>query len=62
MIELGGYVRDIFRLNKEEKNFRIFGPDETMSNRLGHVFEEDKPPVAGRHNPGAMNFSPRTAG
>ena len=38
MIELGGYVRDIFRLNKEEKNFRIFGPDETMSNRLGHVF------------------------
>ena len=41
MIELGGYVRDIFRLNKEEKNFRIFGPDETMSNRLGHVFEEE---------------------
>ncbi len=41
MIELGGFVRDIFRLNKEEKNFRIFGPDETMSNRLGHVFEEE---------------------
>ena len=41
MIELGGYVRDIFRLNKDEKNFRIFGPDETMSNRLGHVFEEE---------------------
>lgn len=39
MIELGGYVRDIFRLNRDEKNFRIFGPDETMSNRLGHVFE-----------------------
>ena len=41
MIELGGYVRDIFRLNRGEKNFRIFGPDETMSNRLGHVFEEE---------------------
>ena len=40
MIELGGYVRDVFRLNAEEKNFRIFGPDETMSNRLGKVFEE----------------------
>ena len=40
MIELGGYVRDVFRLNAEEKNFRIFGPDETMSNRLGRVFEE----------------------
>ena len=34
MIELGGFVRDIFKLNEEAKNFRIFGPDETMSNRL----------------------------
>ena len=39
MIELGGYVRDIFRLNKENKNFRIFGPDESMSNRLYRAFE-----------------------
>lgn len=39
MIELGGYVRDIFRLNEENKNFRIFGPDETMSNRLYRAFE-----------------------
>ena len=39
MIELGGFVRDIFKLNEESKNFRIFGPDETMSNRLGKVFE-----------------------
>ena len=40
MIELGGFVRDIFELNKEERNFRIFGPDETMSNRLNKVFEK----------------------
>jgi len=40
MIELGKYVRDIFKLNKENNNFRIFGPDETMSNRLTNVFEE----------------------
>ena len=40
MIELGGFVRDIFRLNRDNKNFRIFGPDETMSNRLMKVFEE----------------------
>lgn len=40
MIELGGFVRDIFKLNKEARNFRIFGPDETMSNRLSKVFEE----------------------
>ena len=40
MIELGKFVRDIFKLNRDSKNFRIFGPDETMSNRLGAVFEE----------------------
>ena len=40
MIELGGYIRDIFKLNRESKNFRIFGPDESMSNRLYKVFEE----------------------
>lgn len=40
MTELGKYVRDVFKLNKENRNFRIFGPDETMSNRLGAVFEE----------------------
>ena len=42
MIELGSFVRDIFKLNKETRNFRIFGPDETMSNRLYHVFEEEE--------------------
>ncbi len=41
MIELGGYIRDIFTLNKESKNFRIFGPDESMSNRLYKVFEAE---------------------
>ena len=40
MVELGGFVRDIFKLNEDAHNFRIFGPDETMSNRLGKVFEE----------------------
>ncbi len=39
MMELGGFIRDIFKLNAESKNFRIFGPDETMSNRLNKVFE-----------------------
>jgi len=41
MIELGRYVRDVFKLNKQNKNFRIFGPDETMSNRLNHSFEAE---------------------
>lgn len=39
MLELGGYVRDVFRLNEESRNFRIFGPDECMSNRLYRAFE-----------------------
>jgi len=37
---LGRYLRDVLRLNADTKNFRIFGPDETESNRLGAVFEE----------------------
>ncbi|TAZ94575.1 phosphoketolase family protein [Rhizobium ruizarguesonis] len=37
---LGRYLRDVMRLNAEAKNFRIFGPDETESNRLGAVFEQ----------------------
>ena len=41
MTVLGTFVRDIFRLNREAKNFRIFGPDETNSNRLNAVFEEE---------------------
>jgi xylulose-5-phosphate/fructose-6-phosphate phosphoketolase len=36
---LGRYLRDVMKLNDGEKNFRIFGPDETESNRLGAVFE-----------------------
>ncbi|MGL5435290.1 MAG: phosphoketolase family protein [Lachnospiraceae bacterium] len=39
MVALGDFARDIFMLNEKEKNFRIFGPDETMSNRLTKVFE-----------------------
>jgi xylulose-5-phosphate/fructose-6-phosphate phosphoketolase len=36
---LGEYLRDVIRLNQEQRNFRIFGPDETLSNRLNAVFE-----------------------
>lgn len=36
---LGTFLRDVMKLNREEKNFRLFGPDETASNRLGAVFE-----------------------
>ncbi len=38
--ELGVFLRDVVKLNREQRNFRIFGPDETLSNRLTAVFEE----------------------
>ena len=40
MMELGHFIRDVVKSNEDKKNFRIFGPDEAMSNRLNHVFEE----------------------
>ena len=36
---LGEFLRDVITLNEEQRNFRIFGPDETLSNLLGAVFE-----------------------
>ena len=41
-MELGNYIRDLFILNKDNKNFRIFGPDEALSNRFNHVFEAER--------------------
>jgi len=37
--ELGKFLRDVMRLNEEAKNFRVFGPDETASNRLDAIYE-----------------------
>lgn len=42
MIVLGEYLKDVVKLNRDNHNFRIFGPDETASNRLAPVFEETK--------------------
>ena len=39
--ELGKYIRDLFILNKENHNFRMFGPDEALSNRFQAVFEKE---------------------
>jgi xylulose-5-phosphate/fructose-6-phosphate phosphoketolase len=36
---LGQFLRDVSKLNHGERNFRIFGPDETLSNLLGAVFQ-----------------------
>lgn len=37
MMELGNFIRDVVKNNPD--NFKIFGPDEALSNRLNHVFE-----------------------
>lgn len=36
---MGHFLRDVMKLNDDHKNFRVFGPDETESNRLGSLFE-----------------------
>jgi len=36
---LGDLLRDVMRLNAAQRNFRVFGPDETESNRLGALLE-----------------------
>jgi xylulose-5-phosphate/fructose-6-phosphate phosphoketolase len=36
---LGRFLRDVVKANSDQRNFRIFGPDETLSNLLGAVFE-----------------------
>jgi xylulose-5-phosphate/fructose-6-phosphate phosphoketolase len=36
---LGRFLRDVMKLNEDQRNFRVFGPDETASNRLDALFE-----------------------
>ena len=36
---MGAFLRDVIRLNAAQRNFRVFGPDETESNRLNALFE-----------------------
>jgi xylulose-5-phosphate/fructose-6-phosphate phosphoketolase len=36
---MGRFLRDVMKLNAESRNFRVVGPDETASNRLGDLFE-----------------------
>ena len=41
-MELGRFIKDVFKLNDSNSNFRIFGPDEALSNRFNHIFEVEK--------------------
>ena len=36
---MGALIRDVMKLNWDQRNYRVFGPDETASNRLTHLFD-----------------------
>jgi xylulose-5-phosphate/fructose-6-phosphate phosphoketolase len=38
-VVLGGFLRDVIKLNQDQANFRVFGPDETASNRLTAILD-----------------------
>jgi len=54
----GNFIRDVMKLNKEHKNFRIFSPDETASNRWGSVFEVTDRMLMGELLPTDEHVSP----
>ena len=55
---LGAMLRDVFRLNEATRNFRIVGPDETESNRLGAVYEATHKEWEGELRPVDLNLGP----
>ena len=44
---LGTFLRDVMKLNLNAKNFRVFGPDETASNRLDALYEVTEQSIDG---------------
>ncbi|MGL5874565.1 MAG: phosphoketolase family protein [Xenococcaceae cyanobacterium] len=54
----GTFLRDVMELNEDSRNFRIFGPDETASNRLSPVFEATDRAWTGKILPEDDHISP----
>ncbi len=54
----GALIRDVLALNRAQRNFRVFSPDETASNRWGAVFEETTRMSVGEIVPGDDHVSP----
>jgi xylulose-5-phosphate/fructose-6-phosphate phosphoketolase len=55
---LGTFLRDVMKRNLEGANFRLFGPDETASNRLGAVYEATDKVSTGPFEPVDEHLSP----
>jgi xylulose-5-phosphate/fructose-6-phosphate phosphoketolase len=52
-------LRDVIKLNQDQRNFRIFGPDETASNRLEAVFEATPRQWDAKTIPGDVSLAPQ---
>ncbi|MDD4804200.1 MAG: phosphoketolase family protein [Candidatus Pacebacteria bacterium] len=48
MKKIGEYLSEVVRLNQEKRNFRLFSPDETYSNRLQDIFKNTTRSFAGK--------------
>jgi len=55
---MGEFLRDIMKLNEDRKNFRVFGPDETTSNRLSELYKETDKTWMEERLPEDENLSP----
>ncbi|MEZ0067139.1 xylulose-5-phosphate/fructose-6-phosphate phosphoketolase [Streptacidiphilus sp. MAP12-20] len=55
---LGGFLRDVIARNAQQRNFRLFGPDETLSNFLGAVFDVTARQWEGRTEAGDEFLAP----
>lgn len=58
MIRVGQYLKEVFALNKDTKNFRMMSPDETYSNKLDAVFSETSRAWVWPHEPWDKDMSP----
>ena len=55
---MGAFLRDVMRLNDDQRNFRVFGPDETASNRLSAIFDATDRTWMGALRPDDDHLSP----
>jgi xylulose-5-phosphate/fructose-6-phosphate phosphoketolase len=55
---MGAFLKDVMKLNLSQRNFRVFGPDETASNRLSELFEVTDREFTGQIEPTDDHVSP----
>jgi xylulose-5-phosphate/fructose-6-phosphate phosphoketolase len=57
MQKIGEYLAEVVKLNEEKRNFRLFSPDETYSNRLHYMFKETTRAFTGKIEPWDRDMS-----